>query len=652
VKARVGSLLILLAGCGDDIASRKVPAGVAQDGLVSPSIRIAEPFSKVNESGAVTCSFRNVGTAAATAGTATVRAKAFQFGWVSQGGATVWGLVKSATKQAIFNATASAPFAITNPAVQQAAISAQTATFSAFAGYDLRTTHVECSVEYVNGPQRTLLTHVVLTEPRMVCADGQADWDPDCLVYRSDIGPSLKWTEPRDTVIHSSKPWAEWPGWRRSDLRAWVYFHRQVQALGCPQIPALVAPNLRESQIREGAALPSTTADTVLNKTWAWRLFASYASLSIAIEHEREWVGSTSPLYVPWSLVGPSPWRTGVASAESMTALFDGSRVFLADLEGTYLVYNFTTGIAAVPQCSRFVLQFMRDRGLVQSTRIDTIDAVLRWAGRLIHGSTHLDTSGAPLTEAREVYLQTGYWGGYPVQTMLHGTPEVAPPGVSVVVDTARSYRYTQGCHSTGSLINYLLRTVNVPALPELDPNAHARVRFPTEGLTLPHGDDPYWVYDFGLPVPIGGKQLLATSSQLAAWVSLIQPREPSLGAFAYNSFESHRKYVTGSNLMGYCEDVAACLPYVANPGGSPDSAYAGSALTRHFGGLYTLAELKQSGILAATAHVAAAQGGCNAVFQALYEQGQACATGSEARMNCNGPATSELPPHGCYPGL
>jgi hypothetical protein len=54
---------------------------------------------------------------------------------------------------------------------------------------------------------------------------------------------------------------------------------------------------------------------------------------------------------------------------------------------------------------------------------------------------------------------------------------------------------WTGGCAGTGSFLKAVLRVVNIPVTLRFTPGGtcgHIQVQFPTEGLYLSHGDDPY----------------------------------------------------------------------------------------------------------------------------------------------------------------
>jgi hypothetical protein len=76
------------------------------------------------------------------------------------------------------------------------------------------------------------------------------------------------------------------------------------------------------------------------------------------------------------------------------------------------------------------------------------------------------------------------YRGYPPLSRIVTGTTDANNP-------TLGQADYTMGCHGSVGFLNAMLRVLNIPVLP-VWVCGHELAYFPTEGLYLDHGDDPY----------------------------------------------------------------------------------------------------------------------------------------------------------------
>lgn len=148
---------------------------------------------------------------------------------------------------------------------------------------------------------------------------------------------------------------------------------------------------------------------------------------------------------------------------------------FHTSYHGNFLGLPFSEYLGdSLPGMPRYTFTFLEESGLIKSTRRETIEALLDWAGQLVH------FYGAA---TREVALE--HWGHpYPptVEQMVEGTVR---DGESL------ASHWTLGCHGTTGFLKAVLRAANIPVqIPAIC--GHAMAAFPSEGLFLDHGDNPY----------------------------------------------------------------------------------------------------------------------------------------------------------------
>jgi hypothetical protein len=146
---------------------------------------------------------------------------------------------------------------------------------------------------------------------------------------------------------------------------------------------------------------------------------------------------------------------------------------------GTYMVPNLrVNNLPSTPFAPpRWIYSWLRDTQLPGATRKDTICNVLDW---MRHNLWHF--FGAPTFGNCQVIWQ--YRGYPPLSRIIAGTVDANNPGLG-------TQHWTMGCHGSVGFLNAVLRVLNIPVLP-VWVCGHELAYFPTEGLYLDHGDDPY----------------------------------------------------------------------------------------------------------------------------------------------------------------
>ncbi len=149
--------------------------------------------------------------------------------------------------------------------------------------------------------------------------------------------------------------------------------------------------------------------------------------------------------------------------------------------------------MAVTPSHPTKSFAFLQQNGLIGTNRLETIANLLSWGHKLDH---NMWSPTAANTDANWQYR-----GYAPVSRTIDGTLAKIPnptPG-----------NWTMGCWGTMGFLKAVLLSVNIPvkitAINGFGCN-HATPYFPSEGLYLSHGDDPYSFFQEGsttvFPVP------------------------------------------------------------------------------------------------------------------------------------------------------
>lgn len=165
-------------------------------------------------------------------------------------------------------------------------------------------------------------------------------------------------------------------------------------------------------------------------------------------------------------------WRLANFRDDDLKLLLD-SRTLMAVQNTTPNTYRFDTNLLGNVTAwnPRISYQFLSNLDMIKPTQAATIFAVTDWMrAHLIHiggGTVYAD--------------QYGYAG--------------PPPADRVLYPLEGKRHITAGCWGTTGLYAALLRSVNIPVKSskiQLNGGRHSNPEFPTAGLALVHGDDPY----------------------------------------------------------------------------------------------------------------------------------------------------------------
>ncbi len=309
-------------------------------------------------------------------------------------------------------------------------------------------------------------------------------------------------------------------------------------------------------------------ATTVLSDTHAWQLYLAHVANSLATE-----IGS----WVNWSLNG--------YSSEHLAPILDSREMFRWKdaYRGYQIIQNEGRVIPAPPAYTR---GFLVEEGLITSSRLGTIGALLDWCRKnMVHF-----LGGA---ETKNLEDQWQYRGYPPVSRVIEGTPHTGHPEWGV------SHR-TAGCRGTTGFLKAVLRAVNIPVRSEIV-CGHALPSLLSENLYLSHGDDPYNALSKSTP-PFPAVELLINEAKFTAWFGSNVPNSDQCENVGRRTRELALQYLPDYLLHLHCADVAA------------GRTHAESDVFNIFEENYTLAELEAQNLWHRLDVKIASFGGCDHV--------------------------------------
>jgi len=202
-----------------------------------------------------------------------------------------------------------------------------------------------------------------------------------------------------------------------------------------------------------------------------------------------------------------------------------------------------------------FTASFFRTNHLIGANAAETIALLFQWEKQIKHAGV---IAGHPELDDN---LFLYYWGAntppIPVAEIINGTTYAGPSYMGIGFG-----HFTSGCGGTQAFMESVLRAVNIPLLPTWQSCGHSTPYFPTAGVAMTHGDDPYgregWVTAYpGFPAPkpieylvsISEFKALFPSGQSVADCNTHIERRPADIAIQY-----------GSDLLmqAYCQDQAS----------------------------------------------------------------------------------------------
>lgn len=366
-------------------------------------------------------------------------------------------------------------------------------------------------------------------------------------------------------------PWRSWSPALKTQLRQAVTDHLGGITAGTPA--NLASPT--------GSAWP----ESVFTETDARALFLSLVAASVATE-----------------LTGAVPWSIDDLTDDERSLLLDGSLLFstlrcdpglgvLDPLSPLPIGCSPALTLAqsrSVPAHGTEVWSWLVENDLLGADRHETIGRMIDWSrDEMLH---FLGSFNAEVTDY--------YWGsrgGVLATAVMWGTDPVGDHPSFPGYQSGFSH-WTAGCHGTNTFFREALRVANVP-VEYVTAAGHATPYFPSEGLYMSHGDDPYSLYSRTASYP--GTELLIDQATYDAWFGVPATNVNGVGR---RVAELAALWLPEAMLEARCEDLAAGL-------GDADGDVFGF-LSRH----YTLADLTTLGFWAAADAEIAARGGCAAL--------------------------------------
>ena len=301
-------------------------------------------------------------------------------------------------------------------------------------------------------------------------------------------------------------------------------------------------------------------------------------------------------------MAGALPWSLADLSGHELTLLFD-SRQFYA----FYDTYEGVTGYRVAgwtpPAPPEFIWDFMEREGLIGTTRQETIIKTIHWA------RYHLYHYGYPLdrTNYDPDVDHWDYRGGAPTARVLEGTTRKS--------DGFKGHP-TAGCHGTNRVLIHVLRAANIP-VEYLVWGGHAVPSFPSEGLYLSHGDDPYSQlaqYASPFPEPFPTSEMLIPEDIYSEWFNASNSFDENLNNVGRRETELGVKYLPQWLLRVRCGDIASGVSnadsWVYRPG------------TAGIGKYWTVAELEAMNFWERMDAKIAQYGGCSKIPAPRYRGG------------------------------
>lgn len=215
----------------------------------------------------------------------------------------------------------------------------------------------------------------------------------------------------------------------------------------------------------------------------AWDMYLSHIAHSLTLEVEDS-----------------LPWKINEHDRETIRLLLDG-RNFIVKKGSLYTFEHVPSNARyrVTDWSSKPVFDFMVENDMLKETELDTLYSITEWmTENLVHFNEETPED----------------WDNYPG----------APP-IDKILKPPKGISWTWGCWGTTSLYLSMLQAANIPAergysyfAKSANPNNagwHSRPEFPTLGIGLAHGDDPYSLHFKGHYHKVPVERIFLTFNQL-----------------------------------------------------------------------------------------------------------------------------------------
>ena len=331
------------------------------------------------------------------------------------------------------------------------------------------------------------------------------------------VGRAMKWLG-TDNLL---RPYGEWPRALREKL---VLAIDQLlgEGTGLPDVAINRAAKFLDDD---------SPTITILSKEDAEDLYVANVANSLLLE-----------------MVGAVPWSLDELSERELELLLS-SQGFFFGYRSHFSATGYGVAGSTAPAPPELIREFLAAKNIVGGSRYETIVTLIDWARyRLYHYIGH--------GTAKNAEAHWHHRGKAPLARILTGTTTTT---LCVWGEDSCHYHWTAGCHGTNWFFIHMLRAVNIP-VEYVTWGGHAVPSFPSEGLYLSHGDDPYAQtahYAWPFPEPFPTSEMLISEDIYSDWFNASNSYDENRNNVGRRSTELAVKYLPQWLLRVRCRDIA-----------------------------------------------------------------------------------------------
>jgi hypothetical protein len=365
------------------------------------------------------------------------------------------------------------------------------------------------------------------------CWDSKSAVDAlDCWLTRHpDVAGAMWFFDP----AFNSNLWSTWPQPVKDQMhehfKQMVLWYKAGMPAKYPQPFPFPVPTLGPPDPAYGFWMPESLGR---------RIYLSQVANSLAAE-----------------LTGAFPWTITTYTPAQLTLLLsmnDSLTVGPVANPGYFFQYG-----GPSPAAPGYDVSFFKKKSLLGVDAADTIARLFGWERNLTH---YFVVDGDP---NQNVYPY--FWGPesppIPESKIIEGTVYAGPFPVLQVFG-----HYTDGCSGTMAFMKSVLRSVNIPVERHWVSCQHATPIFPTVGLAMTHGDDPYSLTglvtpypNFSAPAPI---EYLVTKAQFDLLFPPAQDDEACTHVVGIQVVDIAIAYGSDYLMYLYCKDLASSADHAS----------------------------------------------------------------------------------------
>jgi len=254
-------------------------------------------------------------------------------------------------------------------------------------------------------------------------------------------------------------------------------------------------------------------------------------------------------------LTAAFPWSITSYTADELALLLGGDNilgVYVVPLNAAKQGFYFWGGAGLTsPAPAGMIVNWMNRVHLVGTDAADTVARVFGWERVLRHFFFEPNDPN----ENQPSYPDEYFWGSSaPVIAsvqLIQGTTYTGPSGPT-------SAHWTRGCTGTSQFMKSILQAVNIPVKIAYT-CGHTLPTFPTAGVAMTHGDDPYNALGKVSPFPgFATPQLSEYLISLNDFAALFPVGGACLGKLGFKPLEIAVTYASDELMGTYCKDLKA----------------------------------------------------------------------------------------------